>query len=170
MIKRVFDIALLVGMASLVKASGEAAASTDVSCDLGCKNGGYCTLVEGTVEELSHEAQSGHLIEECVCQPGFTGTACETVVEECSLPERKCHNGASCTQNADGEWGCDCSMADSLSAFAGYQCRNPVTEYCTGKYDPNSALSFCTNGGRCEGDFLAAKVAPGDTSFNKAYQ
>lgn len=162
---------VLVVAASFAEGStGTDVSSTGVSCDLQCANGGYCTLVEGTFEELAHDAQSGHLIEQCVCRPGFTGVACDTVVEECSLPERTCHNGAPCTQNSSGEWGCDCSIADSLSLFAGYQCRNPTTEYCSGKYDPNAALSFCTHGGRCIGDFLAAEVAPGDTAFNKAYQ
>lgn len=158
---------------SVISASSVAASSSSaapLSCNLQCLNGGYCALIDGTTEELARKVQSGHLIEKCVCQPGFSGVACETAVEQCILPERKCHNGAPCTQNELEEWECDCSVADSLSAFAGYQCRRPSTEYCTGKFDPTAALSFCTNGGRCEADFLAAQVAPGDTSFNQAYQ
>lgn len=167
--------ALLAAIASVASGNNVGVSTTSdttstVSCDLQCSNGGYCALIDGTPEELAKKAQSGHLIEKCVCQPGFTGISCQTAVEQCILPERKCHNGVPCTQNADGEWGCDCSVADSLSAFAGYQCRNPSTEYCTGKYVPNAALSFCTNGGRCEGDFIAAQVAPGDTAFNQVYQ
>ena len=140
-----------------------------LTCDLECVNDGYCTLVEGTTEELTRASQSGHLIEKCVCPPGFSGLACEQTVDECTFPERQCHNGAPCTQNDLGEWGCDCSSAYEMSAFAGRQCKNPVTEYCTGKYDPYAALSFCTNGGRCVSDFLAAEISPGDTAFDSAF-
>ena len=140
------------------------------SCDLECANGGYCLLEEGTAEELAKDAQSGHLIEVCICQPGYTGIACENLLEQCSLPERRCHNGAPCSQNKDGEWGCDCSIADVMSPFAGKMCRKPITEYCSGKFQPGAALSFCTNGGRCLADFIAAQVAPGDTSVNKKFQ
>lgn len=140
------------------------------SCDLQCSNGGYCTLVDGTVDELARKVQSGQLIEKCVCQPGFTGTACDDEVEECTLPERKCHNGSPCVQNSDGEWGCDCSLADSMGPFASHQCRKRTTDYCSGKYDPTAALSFCTHGGRCKADFLSYSVATGETSDNQAYQ
>jgi hypothetical protein len=159
-------IALFV-LATATLASGQNNIS---SCDLECANGGYCTLVDGTPEQLARKAQSGNLIEACVCRPGFTGVACDVEVEQCSLPERTCHNGSPCTMGKNREWGCDCSLADSLSAFAGYQCRKPSAEYCTGKFQPNSALSFCTNGGRCNGDFIGAQVAPGDTSVNRNYQ
>lgn len=132
---------------------------SQVSCDLQCANDGYCTLMEGTPDELSRVTQSGRLVEKCVCQPGFTGMACEQAVEECTLPARKCHNGAPCTQNALGEWGCDCTNADEMGEFAGFQCRHPVTEYCAGKYDPYAALSFCTHGGRCLSDFIRSQAA-----------
>lgn len=154
---------------ALVRAQGTTSDPSLVTCDLQCANDGYCTLVEGTTEDLARQAQSGHLIEKCVCKPGFTGLTCNAEVEECSLPERRCNNKARCRQDDEGEWGCDCSEADALSFFAGHQCRNPTTEYCTGKYDPYAALSFCSNGGRCLSDFLAAQVAPGDTAFNSAY-
>ena len=140
-------------------------------CDLVCTNGGYCTLREGEPEELAREAQSGQLIEVCVCQPGFTGVACESVVEQCSDEAHTCHNGLPCELDPfDGEWKCTCAKADSLSTFAGKMCRNPVTEYCSGRFRPDSDLSFCTNGGRCKADFIAARIAPGDTSVNRAYQ
>ena len=140
------------------------------SCDLQCANGSYCTFIEGTTEQLARRSQSGYLIEACVCPPGFTGTACEREVEKCSLPERKCNNGEPCSRDKSGRWGCDCAIADSLSSFAGRMCRDPITEYCSGKFQPGQELSFCTNGGRCIGDFIAAKVAPGDTSVNAKYQ
>jgi hypothetical protein len=148
------------------------------SCDLECTNGGYCTLIEGSTVDLAREAQAGKLIEICVCRPGFTGVSCEIAVEECEFPEHKCHNGVSCTaqdtlmKNGTTEisWVCDCSVADSLSEFAGRMCRDPITEYCTGAFDPHAARSFCTNGGRCLADFIGAKVDPGNTSANRAYQ
>jgi hypothetical protein len=49
-------------------------------------------------------------------------------------------------------------------------CRNPYTEYCSGEYDPEGILTFCTNGGKCKSDFIAAKVAPGNLSVNQDYQ
>jgi hypothetical protein len=137
-----------------------------IACELNCLNDGYCTFVEGTTEALVRTIQSGHLIEKCVCKPGFTGLACEQTVEQCSLPERTCQNGVPCSENDLGEWSCDCSKADELSEFAGYQCRKPATEYCTGDHNVYAALSFCTNGGRCVSDFLAADVAPGDATLD----
>jgi hypothetical protein len=168
MFRSVFASLLVLGV-NLSKAQSTYIEAGMMMCNLQCANDGYCTLVEGTTEELERTAQSGRLIEKCVCQPGFSGLTCSQKIEQCNFPEQKCHNGSSCTQNELGEWGCDCSQADELSAFAGHQCRNPTTEYCTGTYDPNAALSFCTNGGRCLSDFLAAEVAPGDTAFNSAY-
>jgi hypothetical protein len=145
------------------------------SCDMQCYNGGYCTLRPGTADELARQAQSGNLIEICVCPPGFVGQACENIQEQCQLPERKCHNGSPCRaienrEDGTSSWGCNCSVADSLSEFAGRMCRDPITEYCTGRYNPHSALSFCTNGGRCKSDFLAAQTDPGNTTVNMLYQ
>jgi hypothetical protein len=141
-----------------------------LSCDLQCTNGGYCTLMEGTADDLIKEAQSGKLIETCVCRPGYTGVGCENVVQQCSLPDRKCHNGAPCDLDREKNWVCNCDLADSISKFAGTMCRTPYTEYCTGRFKPNSPLSFCTNGGRCLADFISAQIAPGDTSANMNYQ
>jgi hypothetical protein len=151
-------------------ASPVARAFVPPSCDLQCSNGGYCTLVDGTADYLSKQVQSGKLIETCVCQPKYTGVACENIVQHCSLPDRKCHNGAPCEQDLEGNWMCNCELADSISPFAGKMCRKPYTEYCSGKFIPNSALSFCTNGGRCIADFISAQIAPGDTSRNRDYQ
>jgi EGF-like domain len=153
-------------VAALVKS-----AAANTHCDLECANGGYCTLKEGDDVTLAKHAQSGSLIEVCVCRPGFTGVACENTMEQCDSEEGKCHNGLPCEQDsATGEWGCDCTIADSINSFAGKMCRNPTTEYCTGKFQPNSDLYFCTNGGRCLADFIAAQLAPGDTTVNRVYQ
>jgi hypothetical protein len=169
MAKRVV-LSILAVIAAAQGFSNETSFTHVASCDLECANGGYCTLVQGTEAELAHEAQSGLLIEVCVCRPGFTGVACDNILEQCALPERLCHNKVPCKRDSNGDWGCDCSIAESLSNFAGSMCRSPITEYCTGKFDSNSALSFCTNGGRCLADFIAAKIAPGDTTVNKKYQ
>ena len=119
-----------------------------VSCDLECANGGYCALIEGTQQEIAKMAQAGDLIEVCVCQPGYSGLTCQIAIEECNLSDLTCHNKVPCTIHPDtGEWGCDCSIADSMSEFAGRMCRRPITEYCAGNFEPDSPLSFCTNGG-----------------------
>ncbi|KAG7336909.1 hypothetical protein IV203_006174 [Nitzschia inconspicua] len=145
------------------------------SCEMKCANGGYCSLVEGTADELARMAQSGKLISTCICKPGFSGVTCQHVDQRCSLPERKCSNGFPCQvvntdKNGTIEWSCDCAMADSLSDFAGKMCREPLTEYCNGKFDPHAPFAFCTNGGRCRGDFMGAQVDPGNTMVNAFYQ
>jgi hypothetical protein len=144
------------------------------SCDMKCVNDGYCSLIEGTADELAHMAQSGKLINRCVCKPGFTGVACENINQECILPDRKCSNGFPCRavesdENGTMTWGCDCALADSLSSFAGKMCRDPLTEYCSGKFDPHAPLSFCTNGGRCRGDFINREVDQGTTTVDGFY-
>jgi hypothetical protein len=145
------------------------------ACEMKCANGGYCSLVERTTDELARMAQSGKLISSCVCKPGFAGVACENLDQDCILPEKKCSNGFPCRaiktdSNGTTEWSCDCALADSLSDFAGKMCRNPLTEYCNGKFDPHAPMAFCTNGGRCRGDFLGAQVDPGNTTVNSFYQ
>lgn len=145
------------------------------SCDMKCANDGYCSLIEGTVDELTHLAQSGKLITSCVCKPGYTGVACENIHQDCILSEKKCSNGFPCRevntdQNGTVDWKCDCALADSMSEFAGKMCRDPLTEYCSGKFDPHAPLSFCTNGGRCRGDFIGAQVDAGNTTVNAIYQ
>jgi hypothetical protein len=144
------------------------------SCDIPCANGGYCNLVDGTADELVHMAQSGRLVSTCHCKPGFTGIACENIHQECYLPERKCSNGMPCrainNDDESTEWVCDCALADSLSKFAGKMCRDPITEYCSGKFDPHAPLVFCTNGGRCRSDVIGAQVDPRNTTVNKDYQ
>lgn len=131
-------------------------------------------MIDGTSDDLAHVAQSGKLVASCHCKPGFTGIACENIDQECILPERKCSNGSPCRpkENDDGstKWACDCALADSLSEFAGQMCRNPLTEYCSGKFDPHSPLVFCTNGGRCRADIIGAQVDPGNTTVNSLYQ
>jgi hypothetical protein len=139
------------------------------SCAMTCANDGYCSLVDGTADELARMAQSGKLISYCVCTLGFTGIACDNIKQECNLPERKCSNGFPCDaiesdENETTRWGCDCALADSLSDFAGRMCRDPLTEYCSGKFDPHVPLSFCTNGGRCQGDVINKEIYQENTT------
>eukprot|EP00934_Nitzschia_sp_Nitz4_P000171 Nitzschia sp. Nitz4//scaffold40_size135432//93038//93971//NITZ4_003256-RA/size135432-snap-gene-0.132-mRNA-1//-1//CDS//3329551255//171//frame0 len=158
---------VLVTLATLAAVTAE---DGSVPCTLSCENGGYCSFVESTSEELAHLAQSGHLIEKCVCPAGYGGVGCEYEVGECNTSDLTCPNGRACEMDASGEWGCQCSVANEVSSFAGHQCSSPATEYCSGQYVEGVEVSFCTNGGRCLGDFIAAEVAPGDTNFNKVYQ
>ena len=130
------------------------------TCDLECANGGYCRFVRGTADELSRKAQSGILVETCRCPSGYTGSTCQydIVVEEEVPQERRCYSDLddADTNTTTTTRGCDCSLADDLSDFAGRMCRKPVTEYCSGKFDIHKPLLFCTNGGRCRQDILGA--------------
>ncbi|GAX13010.1 hypothetical protein FisN_2Hh495 [Fistulifera solaris] len=110
------------------------------------------------------------MIEQCACDEGYGGAACDVPVEPCQS-DGKCKNGRPCQRQRDtGEMVCDCSVAEEVSRFAGLMCRNPYTEYCADKYDPNESTSFCTNGGKCKSSFISAQVAPGNTTINNEYR
>ena len=108
--------------------------------------------------------QSGHMIHECICPMGFRGMSCDVVESE--------HE--SCTvENTDkfGRTSCDCIVADSMSIFAGEQCRKPFTEYGASlKNTVGGHISYCTNGGKLKGDLLAARMSPGNTTNNILFQ
>jgi hypothetical protein len=141
------------------------------NCDLDCLNNGYCTYILEDNGELARHVQSGSLVEECICPSGYGGLACDYRVQQCSLPDRVCHNGVPCAQSKiSGTWMCDCTIADRVSAFAGKMCRDPYTEYCSGRFDPDSSLTFCTNGGKCKSTLMGAQVGPENVSTNTAYQ
>ncbi len=138
-------------------------------CGLSCEHG-TCTFVSDNQEELSALVQSGKMIEQCACDEGYGGAACDVPVEPCQS-DGKCKNGRPCQRQRDtGEMVCDCSVAEEVSRFAGLMCRNPYTEYCADKYDPNESTSFCTNGGKCKSSFISAQVAPGNTTINNEYR
>ncbi|GAX10965.1 hypothetical protein FisN_2Lh495 [Fistulifera solaris] len=138
-------------------------------CGLSCEHG-ICSFVSNNQEELSALVQSGKMIEECVCDVGYGGAACDVPVEACQS-DGKCKNGRLCQRQRDtGEMMCDCSVAEEVSRFAALMCRNPYTEYCADKYDPNESTSFCTNGGKCKSSFISAQVAPGNTTINNEYR
>jgi hypothetical protein len=121
-------------------------------CVLDCQNGGYCSYVAVDEAVLAKEAQTGKLVQKCVCRPGWGGTGCELVIEQCSFPKRKCHNGMPCSRDeVSGEYRCDCADAEKVGYFAGVMCRTPYTEYCGGSLAESTNYGFCTNGGtsRC---------------------
>ena len=139
--------------------------SLPTSCKLTCQNGGYCNFVSSDQLTLQQIFTSGGLLQKCVCPPGYTGIACETIVEECQLPQLTCHNGVPCSLHMDGVWDgqyvCDCSVADAMGKFAGSMCRNPATTYCGEGEITNR--SFCTNGGLCLENLRAHDGNPFDT-------
>ena len=128
--------------------------SRSTPCRLNCANGGHCKY-KGTDEaQLSHDIQSGRLVQTCVCQPGFVGMGCE-IPSPCGAQEEQ---GTQCDY---------CSVvADEMSKFAGMMCRKPFTEYCNAA---TATTDFCTNGGKCMASFVAAHFAPGNTTANSQF-
>lgn len=91
------------------------------SCTLQCANGGQCRFLSGTADILARIAQSNGLVETCVCEPRYFGHTCQYTIEECNP-----NNDAATPVGSPS--GCDCSIADYLSDFAGRMCRKPITE------------------------------------------
>jgi hypothetical protein len=151
----------------LLLVSVSSTTTTNARCRLNCANGGYCSYKETDQAQLAHDIQSGQLVQKCTCPPGFGGMGCEiTGASVCKLPERRCNDGSDCAQRNNGEYTCDCLVADRVSKFAGMMCRKTFTEYCN---TASAATDFCTNGGKCKGSFVAAHLAPGNTSANAAF-
>ncbi|KAL7564910.1 hypothetical protein ACA910_009398 [Epithemia clementina (nom. ined.)] len=69
------------------------------------------------------------------------------------------------------QWSCHCGIADRVDPnIAGTVCRKGYTEYCNPHpYHPDSPLYFCTNGGKCNVDYLAAQEQPGDLNVREQY-
>lgn len=86
-------------------------------CDLVCQNGGTPNTVNCS---------------QCTCPAGYTGSNCETDIDECSIPEY-CVNGT-CT-NSVGGYDCQC-----LEGYDGDKCDVNIDD-CV----PNE----CQNGGTC---------------------
>jgi len=126
--------------------------------DLKCLNNGVARFITRDANNLQARMQAGHMVQECICPVGYRGTSCE-VVEEQYAPK--------CPSSQD----CDCAVADSISAFARQQCRKPFTEYCASFANSvGGHISFCTHGGKCKGDLVAAKISPGNTTQNYVFQ
>ena len=68
----------------------------------------------------------------CRCPPGYTGTSCETDVDECA--SRPCVNGASCHDYVDS-FTCDC-----VRGFSGVHCEINDND-CTPRSDINTLWS-----------------------------
>lgn len=131
-------------------------------CDLQCHNNGICRYLTSEKETLQKKMQSGQMIQQCVCPVGYRGMSCDV-----STDKYPCSNG-----NSSGfRSSCDCVLSDQISVFAGEQCRKPFTQYCASlSHLVGGHISFCTNGGKCKGDILAAKATPGNTSNNYVFQ
>ena len=131
-------------------------------CDLECHNNGICRYLTQTPNELQKKMQSGHMVQECICPMGYRGMSCDVSVED--DPE-------DCTGMDAASPRCECAAADKISKFAGEQCRKPFTEFCASLSDSvGGHISFCTNGGKCLGDLIAAEKSPGNTANNFLFQ
>jgi hypothetical protein len=148
------------------------------TCSLNCVNSGYCEYVTGSDAELKAMLQSGIMIMQCVCPEQYTGLGCEQARPICNLSTLKCPNGAPCDPDPHNptQYNCDCSIADTISPRASQFCRRTYTEYCYSggsnqlKRDTAMGIAFCTNGGKCKGDLIAAREAPWNTSANALYE
>jgi hypothetical protein len=128
--------------------------SRSAPCQLNCANGGHCEYTGSDQAQLSHDIQSGNLVQTCVCQPGFVGMGCE-IPSPCGVLEVQDTQCDYCTV-----------VADEMSKFAGMMCRKPFTEYCS---SATATTDFCTNGGKCMASFVAANLAPGNTTANSQF-
>ena len=121
-------------------------------CDLECHHNGVCRFLTKDPHDMQNKMQSGHMVQHCLCPLGHHGLSCD-------IPDD--------FQSDAG----DCAIADSLSKFAGEQCRKPYTEYCSSLAESvGGHLSFCTHGGKCRGAQIAAKESPWDTKNNFLFQ
>lgn len=132
-------------------------------CTLQCLNGGVCEISVGYEQTLAM-IQSGHMIQACLCAPGFTGIACEVALQKCSSMDQCQDEMGNCSSS--GYCSNHCYAANQVSPFASAMCQRPVTEYC----GTDHLRYFCTNGGKCRADIMAARIAPGDTSKNILFE
>ena len=83
-----------------------------------CSGNGACSDTTGTAQ--------------CVCDPGFSGVACATNINDCA--GAPCLNGSTCTDAVAG-YTCSC-----LPGFTGLNCQTNINE---------CAPAPCLNGGMC---------------------
>lgn len=170
MARRFLSIATVLIGFGVQQSSGENVTSILDYCDLDCENDGTCEYVSGEEETLKRLFQEGQLIQRCACPDGFTGTGCELEQTECIWSTMTCFNGVACEENSFGDMHCDCAMAAAISSRAVQMCRRTYTEYCSSEFKANAPISFCTNGGKCKGSLLAARIAPGNTTINANFE
>ncbi|PAA64635.1 hypothetical protein BOX15_Mlig028014g1 [Macrostomum lignano] len=91
-----------------------------------CLNGATCSNVGGVAS--------------CTCPSGFTGSRCETDIDECKAVDSPCLNNATC-ENTIGSFRCKCSLG-----FTGERCETDVNEC-------ESETSVCLNHGTCKNTF-----------------
>ena len=131
-------------------------------CDLECHNNGVCRFTTKDPPALQKKMQSGYMVQQCLCPLGYRGMSCDVSVQ--NDPE-------DCTGMDAATPRCECAAADKLSKFAGEQCRKPFTEYCASlAKSVGGHISFCTNGGKCRSDLIAAQRSPGNTENNYLFQ
>lgn len=134
----------------------------DLVCDLECHNNGVCRYLTKDAHELQRKIQSGLMVQQCVCPLGYRGMSCDVKVV---------YDPEHCRGKDAASPRCQCAAADSLSVFAGEQCRRPFTEFCASLSNSvGGHISYCTNGGKCKGDLIAAERSPGNTDNNYLFQ
>ncbi|XP_055505149.1 protein kinase C-binding protein NELL1-like [Leucoraja erinacea] len=69
-------------------------ANCEAFCEGGCRNGGTCVAPEV-----------------CVCPPGFTGSTCQTDIDECATGLHSCWNDSVCI-NLEGGFDCRCPLGE----------------------------------------------------------
>ena len=100
---------------------------------------------------------------QCACQPGFTGTACETNIDDCA--PSPCDNGATCVDLVN-TFSCICD-----EGFSGEACEEDIdeclSEPCLNNAacfdDPGTFVCECLagfTGARCETDINECASAP----------
>ncbi|XP_029297315.1 LOW QUALITY PROTEIN: protocadherin Fat 4 [Cottoperca gobio] len=107
-----------------------------------CQNGGSCKRRLSVGPDMKTEESvpvilvSNHPLQPyaCSCRPGYTGTLCETDINECQ--PSPCHNGGTC-HNLVGGFSCTCP-----EGFTGMACERDVNE-CLSNPCKNGAL--CQN-------------------------
>jgi hypothetical protein len=106
-------------------------------------------------------------VEDCDCPSGWTGTMCESEVEDDAHADEGeecgdgyCYNGGSCVMtkiisHAGGEYvkyHCDCAEAfTDTDLYAGESCEHKSTAFCSEPHSGDTLVGvlFCANGGSC---------------------
>jgi len=127
----------------------------EIPCDLGCQNGGQCSIgMKSWVELkmmsknpmpqfLQEMSEAGFM--HCICPAGYTGLLCDIKYEQCQN-NHLCFFGSTCAE--DGS--CDCTSAyTSDTSYAGSMCEYPSTTRCPTADGQHPGDAFCTNNGIC---------------------